>query len=106
MDRRGRGAKGLGRPRSWGPLHSRKMCGRHCSLSHTLLAAAGDRYWVGGCVLLHAIPMYAAVAGESCFILFYLLILLRGLGAQAGLPSTAACVARGRWHAGSALSTN
>jgi hypothetical protein len=24
----------------------------------------GDRYWIGGCVLLHAIPMYAAMAGE------------------------------------------
>jgi hypothetical protein len=23
----------------------------------------GDRYWIGGCVLLHAIPMYAAMAG-------------------------------------------
>ena len=29
-------------------------------------ALAGDRYWIGGCVLLHAIPMYAAMAGENC----------------------------------------
>ncbi|KAI7837448.1 hypothetical protein COHA_008706 [Chlorella ohadii] len=27
------------------------------------MCASGDQYWIGGCVLLHAIPMYAAMAG-------------------------------------------
>ncbi len=37
----------------------------HPTLYLHICPPAGDQYWIGGCVLLHAIPMYAAMAGEQ-----------------------------------------
>lgn len=81
------------------------LCQALCCMQQTLPSPSpplflGDRYWVGGCVLLHAIPMYAAMAGLSlCLCLAFHVVLSRhwdwdeapdSAGERGGEPAKAA----------------